>query len=135
MILDEKVQSVLRLNNLYYEELFFKRNSNSIANDKVNISASFEVNEITDLKYEVKLKLRLEDEDKLFEVRVVLVGNFEIAAEFPKEQRDILIQKNTVAIMFPYVRSQVTLITSQPGMEPIIIPPININALIEKAQG
>ena len=28
-------------------------------------------------------------------------------------------------IMFPFIRSQVTLLTTQPGMTPIVLPPIN----------
>jgi preprotein translocase subunit SecB len=27
--------------------------------------------------------------------------------------------------MFPFIRSQVTLLTTQPGMTPIVLPPIN----------
>ena len=40
-------------------------------------------------------------------------------------------KKNTVAIMFPFIRSQVSILTTQPGMIPIVMPPININALVE----
>ena len=44
-----------------------------------------------------------------------------------------LIQKNAVAIMMPYVRSQLTLLTSQPGVDPIVMPPLNINAMLDDA--
>ena len=40
-----------------------------------------------------------------------------------------IINTNTVAIMFPFIRSQVTLLTSQPGMIPIILPAINTQKL------
>ena len=43
-----------------------------------------------------------------------------------------LIKANTIAIIFPFIRSQVSLLTTQPGMMPVIIPPININALISE---
>ena len=36
--------------------------------------------------------------------------------------------------MFPYLRSEVTLLTSQPGMVPIVLPPLNINNLMDKAE-
>ena len=36
-----------------------------------------------------------------------------------------IVKTNTVAIMFPFIRSQVTLLTTQPGMTPIVLPPIN----------
>ena len=34
-------------------------------------------------------------------------------------------EEYTVAIMFPFIRSQITLLTTQPGMTPIVLPPIN----------
>jgi preprotein translocase subunit SecB len=39
-----------------------------------------------------------------------------------------------VAILFPFVRSQISLITSQPGMMPVIIPAINVNALLDESE-
>ncbi len=39
------------------------------------------------------------------------------------------INKNTIAIMFPFIRSQVTLLTSQPNMCPVILPTINTSNL------
>lgn len=41
------------------------------------------------------------------------------------ENEEAIINTNTIAIMFPFIRSQVTLLTSQPGMAPIVLPPIN----------
>ena len=45
-----------------------------------------------------------------------------------------LIKQNTIAIMFPFIRSEITLLTSQPGMSPIVIPPLNINKLLSNTQ-
>lgn len=42
-----------------------------------------------------------------------------------------LVKVNTVAIMFPFVRSQISLLTTQPGIQPIMLPPINLNTLID----
>ena len=60
--------------------------------------------------------------------------NIELVAEaqFLYESDDYskeVINTNTVAIMFPFIRSQVTLLTSQPGMVPIILPAINTHKL------
>lgn len=41
-----------------------------------------------------------------------------------------VLTNNTIAILFPYLRSQLTLLTSQPEFEPIILPIMNINALM-----
>ncbi len=39
--------------------------------------------------------------------------------------------KNAVSILFPYVRSQITLLTARPSFQSIILLPIDINALLD----
>ena len=43
-----------------------------------------------------------------------------------------LISKNAVAIMMPYLRSEATLLTAQPGTDSIVLPIFNINNMIDK---
>ena len=43
--------------------------------------------------------------------------------------REFVIKNNTVAIMFPYIRAQVTLLTSQPGLNSIVLQPMDITQL------
>lgn len=47
-----------------------------------------------------------------------------------EQENNGLLEKNTIAIMFPYIRSYISSITTQPGMTPIVLPAINIVALI-----
>ena len=46
----------------------------------------------------------------------------------------MLLEKNAVAILFPYVRAELSLITAQPGMEPIVLPVVNIAAMVDQAK-
>lgn len=39
-----------------------------------------------------------------------------------------------MAIMFPYIRSQISLLTTQPGLHPGQLPPMNINALLDSTE-
>ena len=59
---------------------------------------------------------------------------FELRTKLEQEKKDIIITKNTVAILFPYLRSQVTRMTAQPDIEPFVIPAININALLKNME-
>lgn len=43
-----------------------------------------------------------------------------------------MITKNTVAILMPYLRSELTLLTAQPEMESVVFPPFNINKMLEE---
>ena len=47
-----------------------------------------------------------------------------------KQENKDLLEKNTIAIMFPYIRSYISSITTQPGMTPIVLPAMNIVAMI-----
>ena len=40
-----------------------------------------------------------------------------------------LIDKNAVAILMPYLRSEVTLLTAQPDTDSVVLPAFNINKL------
>ena len=41
------------------------------------------------------------------------------------------LKPNAVAIMFPFLRSQISLLTTQPDMIPVVLPAININKLLK----
>ena len=47
---------------------------------------------------------------------------------------DVLSRQNATAIIFPYIRSQISLLTAQPGMKPVVIPPMNIAAIASVAE-
>lgn len=66
-------------------------------------------------------------------VKASVLGMFEIESDedVTDEMIDNLYKKNALAIMFPYVRSLVTDLTSRGSEMPITLPPINIAALIE----
>ena len=66
---------------------------------------------------------------KAYRLSCSLTGIFEVAGGLTDE--NTFLQKNAIAVMFPYLRSQITLLTSQPGMTPLIIPILNINTLLE----
>ena len=52
--------------------------------------------------------------------------------ELGEERKNELISRNTIAILMPYLRSQVSLLTAQPGVECVVLPPFNINKMLEE---
>ena len=79
--------------------------------------------------YKVKLSINMMSENE-FDIETCINGIFEFDGD--KEFGSKLLSHNTVAILFPYLRSQITILTSQPGFEPIVLPVININRLIDE---
>lgn len=45
-----------------------------------------------------------------------------------------MLKVNAPAIMFPYVRAQLTLLTAQPETEPIVLPVVNFQKIYEKSK-
>ena len=65
---------------------------------------------------------------------ISLSGFFKVEKEdsVNDEMVQNLINKNAVAIMMPYLRSELTLLTAQPDTDSVVLPPFNINAMLEK---
>lgn len=51
-----------------------------------------------------------------------------------EELRRTLINENAVAIIMPYIRSQVSLITVQPEVDCVVLPPFNIVGMMAEQQ-
>lgn len=84
--------------------------------------------------YKCSLELKMYDDDESASLDIVVSGVFEIKAKLEPNQQELIITKNTMAILFPYLRSQVTLLTTQPDVEPVNLPVININALLQNME-
>ena len=116
-----KMKSDLRMDNFYFSECSVER-SCKVENGEYKADLQRDILKTEEHQFDVKLKLTIEKED--LSVVVVAHAHFVYeAAEY--EMEESIIKTNAVAIMFPFMRSQVTLLTTQPGMSPIVLPPIN----------
>ena len=66
-------------------------------------------------------------------MEINLVGFFSFDNEevLDESKKNDSISKNAVAIMMPYLRSEVSLLTAQPGVECVVLPPFNINKMMK----
>lgn len=124
-------KSIMQLTNLYFKNISLSREKLNI-DDNLKIFFDHEIRK-NDNDTDVVLSVLINDENNALKLSVELVGTFAFSnsENVNKNLYDNLINKNAIAILFPYLRSQVTLITSQPNMTPIILPPININTLLK----
>jgi preprotein translocase subunit SecB len=131
----ENYKSSLVLQSLLFEKIKFERKG--IKNDN-ELKISFKVqvgrrgNDNNDL-YGVTLSLSGEKQDE-YVVDISLLGVFKIndTDELNEKMRLDLINKNAVAILMPYMRSELTSLTAQPGTESVVLPPFNVNNMISK---
>lgn len=83
--------------------------------------------------YKVMLILKGNKEDE-YTLEISLTGYFSFGeAAISNDLKEELLNKNTVAILMPYLRSELSLLTAQPEVECVVLPPFNINAMLEKA--
>lgn len=102
----QDARSVLKLEKLVFDKLLFERKGFSSENN-------FE-----------------------FNMEISLTGFFSFGTDtsISDEDKKELISKNTLAILMPYLRSEVSILTAQPEVECIVLPPFNINNLMGEAR-
>ena len=126
------ILSKLQINHIVYDELSFKRTGFQQQKEDQNIkfNVQFDVKKVDAGKYRVSLGFIANSEQE-YTVEVKMSAFCTIDEDF--ELKDEILQKNVIAILFPYIRSELTLLTSQPEMTPIVLPALNINALVDEA--
>ena len=131
----QKSESVLVAKKIFIERMNFQRSE--VVNGTVRLSQNSigkNIEKIDDDDYKCSLVFSMTDEEETTSLKIIVSGIFEFKADLEQDLKDIIITKNTVAILFPYLRAQVTLMTSQPDIEPVVIPAININALLQNME-
>lgn len=100
-----------------------------------------------EIKFELQVQIGF-SEDNTYKVTLVLNGTkpeeynivislsgfFNVEGQEELEDKTVqdLINKNAVAILMPYLRSELTLLTAQPDTDSVVLPPFNINKMLEK---
>ena len=124
------VESTLKMTHLVCDQLRFDRlGFQSSAETRYEFSYGIAKDE--DGAYRAQLTINASRKDE-FDAKVQITGYFSIDEDDP--QKDTLLQRNALAILFPFARSQMTLLTSQPETTPVIIPVVNINRFMESAE-
>lgn len=118
-------ESPLVLKNIIITEGHFKRNEDSLENLELKVGVSHDVERLSEQEYKITLELNVADPEEKLSVFVKGMAIFET-----KQENQMLIERNTLAIMFPYFRSYVSTLTTQPGMTPIVLPAMNIMAML-----
>lgn len=124
-------KSILHLNHVVFDKISFSRHGFMNQDEdetevKLKMGVSIKKDSID--KYRVSLQVLAEKEEE-YSVEIQVTGYCSIAEDC--DMKDMILKKNAVAILFPYVRAQLTLITSQPETEPIVLPVLNISAIID----
>lgn len=120
-----KYESALVLEKIEIVESTFRKKDDPMDSLELGVQVERNIKKISDDVFEVLLETTVSDENETVFV------NVKGRAIFITEQKNMdILEKNTIAIMFPYIRSYISIITTQPGMNPIVLPAMNIVAMV-----
>lgn len=123
-------ESPLILEKIEITESTFRKKDVSLDELELGVRVEHSVESIEEDEYEILLNTTVSDENENIYV------NVKGKAVFRTQQKNMdMLEKNTIAIMFPYIRSYISIITTQPGMPPIVLPAMNIIAMINDQKG
>ncbi len=112
----------INLMDVYYERIDFKQNkTNNRQQITIKINHKYEFRNSSDLK-NIKLVIRTSvlDSDGRLYLDIDTVAIFSVNNPIDINNQDT--QKELVSLAWPYVRQEVQIITTQPGIMPIILP-------------
>ena len=127
-------QCKIQMLDLYFSKYSFNQVRGKEDTDyTTSFKIEYAINSSDTTKVKVTIDTTVANSSETIKLDLQAVGIFQIDNnDIDEETYDHLIKTNTVAIIFPFIRSQVSLLTTQPNMKPIIIPPINIDILISE---
>jgi len=129
----EGINSVLIFKKYIVNKVIFEKNENYNFKDgeKIRFKVKDEVKKEKN-KMEVKLIVNIFENSKEnnypFEMEVQVTGFFEIESD--NEKLDFI--PNAIAILYPYIRAIVSTYTALSNVNSLILPTINVNAMLEK---
>ncbi|PXV63103.1 preprotein translocase subunit SecB [Halanaerobium congolense] len=139
--INNKVHSSLKFLNYDVDNIIFEKNK-EFDQEKVKMDISLkkdisfmEKESDGSEKYSVSLEINI-FEDPIennfpFSLFIKITGYFNVITKDEKMKEE-LINLNSVSILFPYLRSLVSTITANSNISSLIIPPLNINKLLDE---
>ncbi len=131
--MEKNIQSVLKMEKLVFDKINFQRIGFESAEElKIEITSKVSQHQDADV-YRVELELKgTKPKEYALEINLLGIFTFDSEKSLEEEKKNDLIRKNTIAIMMPYLRSEVSLLTAQPGMKCVVLPPFNINKMTKE---
>lgn len=123
--------SVLILQKMVFDKIEFSRKGFKNTQElQFKLQVQIGVDESDNYKVTLVLKGTKQDE---YDIVISLSGFFKVDGKEQMNETTVqdLLTKNAVAILMPYLRSELTLLTAQPDTDTVLLPPFNINKMLE----
>lgn len=123
--------SVLTLQKMVFDRIEFDRKGFK-NNEELELKLQVQIGSDKNGTYKVTLVLNGTKQGE-YSIVISLSGFFAVEAQEKLDDKVVqsLINKNAVAILMPYLRSELTLLTAQPDTDSVVLPPFNINKMFK----
>lgn len=101
---------------------------------KLNVSFSGLKAFEADSEYILDLGTEISNEDKSLNISLEMRGVFEFDRDLSDKEKNDFFTGSAPAIMFPYLRAHVSVLTSISGIESILLPTLNFSAGLRNAK-
>ncbi len=126
---NKDIESVLHMTHCVFDDISFRRNGFQNDNE-TEFKLGANIKELDEHEYCVTLLVNGTKTGE-YDLDIRLSGYFYVADVESIEVEKQLIKSNAVAILLPYMRSQVSILTSQPETRSEMLPIINVYNLVE----
>lgn len=133
----DSINSIMQFENYNIVKLSFEKNteiSNESAEFNVNPQFLKQINIVDEHNFNIALGCKIistEDYPFPFSFEVIIEGFFTINNIKDNEK---IIEENAVAILFPYLRSTVSMLTLTANENALVLPTINIIKMFEELE-
>ncbi len=129
--------SVLQFHNYTVEELVFKNIPVSADCHEFELHPEFnrDLIDMGNNDYDMRLSVVIAPSDSNplpFELRAVLVGHFSYNDpndDYSAQNKDIVLKRNTISILFPFLRSIVASLTTAANIPTLVFPIMNFSEM------
>lgn len=91
---------------------------------------SRKIEKTNDENYSISIGVTLDQEDLPFTAQVSMTGRFLLQGIKNPEQT---MKVNAAAILYPYVRAAISMLTTLANVPPVVLPPVNFVKLFEES--
>ena len=89
------------------------------------------IQQVNDNEYNVTIGVELKQSTLPFDAELSLTGRFKYEGNLDVQK---MLKINAVAILYPYVRSTLSLMTTLAAVPPVIVPTINLAQMFEREE-
>jgi preprotein translocase subunit SecB len=122
--------NIILVKESFYRDVIVPKDSKAYFNVKHNWDKKDDKKCVSELITSLMLK---SDEKEVLKLESTFVGIFSIIDDSENMSIEEYIKGHSPALMLPYIREHISSITQKAGVKPVLLPPINILALINES--